>query len=388
VRRAYKFRLYPTTGQAGRLAACLADHRRLYNGALEERQGRWKWNREAVRYGDQSAQLRDIRAACPEQARWSFSSQQATLRRLNKAFDAFFRRVKAGQRPGYPRYRGEDRFDSVEWPKDGDGCRWRPDDARVYLQGIGQVKVHAHRLVEGTVKTISVKREGRRWYLVLSCDNVPTRPLPATGRQVGVDLGVARFLTTSDGHVEPNPRFVRRSQADLAAAQQRLARKQRGSKNRRRAKAAVAEVHRRVRNRRNDFHHKVARRLVETCDAIGLEDLAVKNMSASASGTLAEPGTNVAAKRGLNGSILDAGWAQFASILAAKAEEAGRRLVKVNPRHTSQTCSQCDHVDAGNRVSQAEFRCRRCGFTAHADENAACNVATRAGLGSGRANAA
>jgi putative transposase len=225
------------------------------------------------------------------------------------------------------------------------------------------------------------------WYLVLSCDEVPTRPLPATGRQIGIDLGVARFLTTSDGEVEVNPRFVHRSQAELTAAQQTLARKQRGSKNRRRAKTAVAEVHRRVRNRRNDFHHKVARRLVETCDVIGLEDLSVKNMSASASETLAVPGTNVAAKRRLNRSILDAGWAQFVSILATKAEEAGRRLVQVNPRHTSQTCSQCGQVDTGNRVTQAEFRCRRCGFTAHADENAACN-ATRAGLGSGRANAA
>lgn len=214
MRRAYKFRLYPTRGQEGRLGECLRDHRALYNAALEERRGRWRWNRQAVRYGDQSSQLKDIRSCCPEQGRWSFSSQQATLRRLDKAMTAFFRRLKTGAKAGFPRFKGEDRFDSVEWPKDGDGCRWKPEQGRVYLQGIGDVEVQQHRPVEGVVKTISVKREGRRWFLVLSCDEVPSRPLPATGREVGVDLGVARFLTTSDGEVEPNPRFVRTSEAE------------------------------------------------------------------------------------------------------------------------------------------------------------------------------
>lgn len=137
MRRAYKFRLYPTRGQEGRLGECLRDHRALYNAALEERRGRWRWNRQAVRYGDQSSQLKDIRSCCPEQGRWSFSSQQATLRRLDKAMTAFFRRLKTGAKAGFPRFKGEDRFDSVEWPKDGDGCRWKPEQGRVYLQGIG-----------------------------------------------------------------------------------------------------------------------------------------------------------------------------------------------------------------------------------------------------------
>src|SRR6266542_4147479 len=184
MRRAYKFRLRPTARQHGDLQACLDDHRALYNAALEERGGRWRWNREPVRYGDQSAQLRDIRALCPEQSRWSFSSQQATLRRLNKAFDGFFRRVKAGQKPGFPRFRAEHR--------------------QVYLQGIGTLKVSMHRPVEGTVKTISVKREGRRWFLALSCDDVPTKPLLATGAVVGVDMGVTVFVATSDGQLVGN----------------------------------------------------------------------------------------------------------------------------------------------------------------------------------------
>src|SRR5207302_2833112 len=155
--------------------------------------------------------------------------------------------------------------------------------------------------------------------------DVPDKPLPAAGREVGIDVGVARFATTSDGEVIANPRFARDSADEMAAAQQALARKKRGSANRRRAKAKVAEVHRRIRNRRADFHHKTARALVRECDVIALEDLRIGNMTRSASGTLDEPGVNVAAKSGLNRSILDAGWGQFTSILAGKAEEADRR---------------------------------------------------------------
>ncbi len=167
----------------------------------------------------------------------------------------------------------------MEWPSDGDGCRWKPDVSRVYLQGVGQVKVLAHRAVEGRVKTIQLVREGRRWFAVLSCDDVPTRPLDPTGRAIGVDVGVARFATTSDGEIIANPRFVRVAADELAAAQQVLIRKKRGSNNRRKAKAQVGAVHRKTRDRRSDFHHKTARYLIEQCDAIALEDLRIINMS-------------------------------------------------------------------------------------------------------------
>ena len=385
MRRAYKFRVYPTSGQASRLAQCLRDHQRLYNAALEERREAWRMRRASIRYGQQSGQLKDIRGFDPDQARWSFSSQQATLRRLDKAMAAFYRRCKAGQKTGYPRFKALDRWDSVEWPSDGDGCRWKPDVGRVHLQGVGHVKVHAHRPVQGRVKTISAKREGRRWYVVLSCDDVPARPIPATGREVGLDVGVARFATTSDGEVIASPRYTRKSADEMAAAQQSLSRKQRGSANRKRARAKVAEVHRRVRNRRADFHHKTARALVRECDVIALEDLCITNMTRSASGTLEEPGTNVAAKSGLNRSILDAGWGQFMSILAGKAEDAGRRIVLVNPRNTSITCHQC-----GARCTRPRQDTVIC--SAHgamdADVNGARNICARAGLGSGQADAA
>ena len=232
MRRAYVFRLRPTTRQHVALAACVDAHREMYNAALQERRDAWASSKTRIDYGDQSAQLTEIRSMRPDQARWSFSSQQATLRRLNKAFAEFFRRVKVGQTPGYPRFKGTGRFDSVEWPKDGDGARWQPDRRRVYLQGVGQVKVHVHREVRGRVKTLQVKRQGRCWMLVLSCDEVPTKPLPATGGQVGIDVGVVAYATLCDGTTITNPRWAHQEAGRLEEAQKRLQRAKRGSNNR------------------------------------------------------------------------------------------------------------------------------------------------------------
>jgi putative transposase len=391
VRRAFKFRAYLTAGQVSRSGQCLRDHQRLYNGALEERREAWRMRKVSVRYGQQSAQLKDIRGFDPDQGRWSFSSQQATLRRLDKAMAAFYRRVKAGQKAGYPRFRALDRWDSVEWPSEADGCRWEPGTGRVYLRGIGHVKVHAHRTVEGRVKTVTLKREGRRWYVVLSCDDVPARPLPATGRQIGLDVGVARFATTSDGEIIANPRFTRESASDLAAAQQSLSRKQRGSSNHRRAKAKVTEVYRRIRNRRADFHHKAARALLSECDVIALENLNTAGMTRrpEPKPDPAQPGgflpNNAAAKSGLNKSVLDAGWAQFMNILAAKAEEAERRIMFVNPACTSIDCHKCGR--RCTRPRQDTVICPVHGAV-DADTNGAINIASRAGLGSVQAHAA
>ena len=255
-----------------------------------------------------------------------------------------------------------------------------PEASRFYLQGIGHVKVTQHREVEGFVKTIQVKREGRHWYLVLSCDDVPAKPLELTGAVVGVDVEVASFLTTSEGGHVDNPRFARVGADRLTAAQRVLARKQRGSNNRLAARATVAARHRKIANQRRDFHHKVAKRLVHEFDVLVVEDLTVKNMTRRAK-SVADPDNlgrflpnGATAKTGLNRRINDAGWAQFRSILEAKAEEAGRLVLSVNPRYTSQTCHECGHGEAGNRVSQAEFRCQRCGHEAHADVNAARNI--------------
>ena len=385
MRRAYTFRLRPTARQHAALGQCLASHRELYNAALQERRDAWRLSKTTVFYEDQSAQLKAIRKARPDVAVWSFSSQQATLRRLNRAFAGFFRRVNVGRAPGYPRFKPAHRFDSVEWPKDGDGCRWHPDTRKVYLQGIGQVKVTVHRQIEGRVKTIQVRREGRRWMLILSRDQVPIRPLEPTGAAVGIDLGIARFASTSDGKHVSNPGYGRVAAAKLAAAQQVLARKQRGSHKRRRARATVAARHRKVANQRRNFHHHAARALVVRYDLLVVEDLRIRNLVRRPA-PRPDPDqlgrflpNQATAKTGLHRSIHDAGWAQFVSILRAKAEEAGRVVIDVDPRHTSDRCEACGHTAAENRVSQAVFLCCSCGYTANADEHAARNI-LRAGL--------
>jgi putative transposase len=385
VRRAYKFRLRPTARQHVALGQCLASHRELYNAALQERRDAWRLRRANVFYGDQSAQLKKIRQVRPDVAVWSFSSQQATLRRLNRAFAAFFRRVKAGQTPDHPRFRSAQRFDSVEWPKDGDGCRWQPSARRVYLQGIGHVKVTVHRRVEGRVKTIQVRREGRRWMLVPSCDDVPTWALQPTGAAVGIDVGIASFAITSDGRQVFNASYGQIAAARLASAQQVLARKRRGSNNRRRARETLAARHRKITNQRRDFHHQVARTLVARYDLLVVEDLKIRNMARrpvprpdpDQSGRFLPNGA--AAKTGLNRSIHNAAWARFVSILRAKSEEAGRVVIDVDARHTSDRCEACGHTAAENRPSQAVFSCRGCGHTANADEHAARNI-LRTGL--------
>jgi putative transposase len=382
------FRLRPTQRQHIALAACVQAHRELYNAAVQERRDGWSHSETRIHYGDQSAQLTDIGAMRADQAVWSFSSQQATLRRLNTAFAGFFGRVKTakpGVQAGYPRFKGSARFDSVQWPKDGDGARWLPERRRVYLPGVGQVKVHVHRAVQGRVKTIQINRAGRRWLLVLSCDDVAANALQATGRQAGIDVGIVRYATVSDGTGVDNPRWARVGAGRLTVAQQRLAAARRGGTNRQAKRETVAARHRKIANQRTDFHHKQARQLVARYDLLAVEDLTITNMVRRAKPVPDpdNPGQYLAngarAKSGLNRSISDAGWGQFVSILRAKAEDAGRIWIEVDPRHTSDGCEKCRYAAAENRVTQADFVCQRCGHTAAADEMAARNI-LRAGL--------
>ncbi|WP_031072878.1 RNA-guided endonuclease InsQ/TnpB family protein [Streptomyces sp. NRRL WC-3742] len=389
--RSYKFLIRPTVGQEQQLAAMLRDHCTLYNGALQERRDAYRHvSRTTVRYGEQSAQLKEIRAFDPEcQGRWSFSSQQATLRRLDKAMQAFFRRVKAGETPGYPRFRGVNRFDTVDFPRDGDGCRWdsTPHDpvTRVRFQGVGHVRVNQHRQVVGRVKTVSVKREGRRWYVLLTVEQERPEPLPATGSVVGIDLGIANFLADSGGGFIPNPRHGHKAAQRLQGAQQALSRCNRRSNRRRKQVQRVADAHRKVRRQRLDHAHKTAIDLVRRHDIIAYEDLKIRNMLRTPA-PRPDPGrpggfllNGAAAKAGLNRSISDAGWGVFLTILTSKAESAGREVIAVDPRNTSRRCPVCGHTAKENRPTQETFHCVACGHRAHADTVGAVNV-LRAGL--------
>jgi putative transposase len=350
VKRAYKLRAYPTRPQEGRAVRMLADHCDLYNAALAERRQAWRMSNRSITYGDQSAQLKE-------------------------------------RKVGYPRFKSHQRFDQVLFVA-GDGARWEPADggrwAHTSFQAVGRVKVRQHRPVMGQVKTLRLKREHRRWYVIVVTETQPV-PLPSIGRAVGIDLGVARFLTTSDGEIVANPRFLDAAQTTIAALQRRKQHARPGSGNRTRLRRALARECRKIRTRRRDFHHKTARALVNTCDAVALEALRMNGMTASARGTVEQPGTNVAAKSGLSRSILDAGWAQLMIILTAKAESAGRRVVRVAPSYTSVTCHICGA--RCRRPRQDTVVCPTHGEL-DADLNGARNIAARAGLGSGQASAA
>lgn len=225
----------------------------------------------------------------------------------------------------------------VEWPEDGAGARWQPDNNSVYLQGIGRVKATVHRPVIGRVKTIQIRGQGRHWMLILSCDDVPLTPLPSTGRQIGVDVGIANFATTSDGDRLPNPRWARTSATRLATAQKRLAEKKRGSNNRGAARQTVASRHRKIANQRRDFHHETARAFVAPYDLIAVEDLAIANLLRRAKPVPdPDPGqflrSGAAAKAGLNRSIADAGWGQFIFDTARQSGARWAQLVRSGPQ--------------------------------------------------------
>jgi putative transposase len=348
----------------------------LYNAALEERRGAWRWEQRSVTYVEQCRTLSTLREVRPEVLAAGVTVCRGTLRRLDWAFAGFYRRCGAGQRPGFPRFRPLSRWDSLQW-EDSFGWRLDPASRRLRLYGIGHLKVRLHRAIRGQPKAITLRREGRRWWLTVRCVGVRAEPLPATGRQVGLDLGVGVWVATSDGTLHPNPRHLQRGANRLAAAQRNLATKQRGSNHRRAARERVAAAHRHIRDSRNDAAHQLSRHLVDHYDVIVHEDLRIANLvrrpAPRPDGTGGYAPNGASAKTGLNRYIHDAGWGALLAMISYKAESAGRVVLAVNPHNTSRTCAHCGHCAAGNRRG-AVFRCQACGHQADADINAATNI--------------
>ena len=362
MRRTYRYRLYPTGNQVRALEAQLGEQCDLYNAALEHRRTMWRDYGVSVTLKQQSAELKEMRATGEVDATANFWSQAAVLKRLDLAFQAFYRRCKAGESPGYPRFKSRARFDTLTWSFAGNSGGCKVVNGRVRLQGVGHVKVKWHRPIPGGAKlcTVQVKRQGNRWYACFSLDDVPYRPLPATGRTVGIDLGIQTFAAMSDGELILGPRANRAGAAAVRRAARKVARRTRGSNRRRKAGMLLARQREREANRRRDHAHKTARSLVNRFDVIAVESLGVRGLPA---GMLA---------RDCN----DQGWAAFVACLRDKAEEAGRAVILVDPRGTSQECSSCGIVvrkALGVRVHSCA-----CGYTADRDVNAARNILARA----------
>jgi putative transposase len=357
MRKTYKYRLFPTDTQEQMLATQLSEACRLYNAALQERRDAYQRGGVSLNYYDQANQLKEIRQA-GDSGLANFSASQDILRRVDKTFKTFFGRCKAGKKAGYPRYKSRRRFDSYTFPSYGDGCRLA--GTRLYLQGVGHLKVKLHRPVDGAIKTVTVKRECGKWYACFSVE-VETTPLPETDTYTGLDVGLTAFATLSDGAEIDNPRYYKRAQAKLRLAQRRVARRKRGGKNRRKAVLLLQKAHAHVKNQRADFQHKTARTLVNTYGVIAVEDLHIKGL---ASGILAK-------------SVNDAGWSGFLTKLAYKAAEAGRTLIPVDPRGTSQTCL-CG-AEVRKTLAQRWHQCPDCGLSA-ARDHVSAQLILRLGL--------
>src|SRR2546423_13001583 len=362
IRKAYRYRLYPTASQASDLDRILWRCRDLYNAAVYQRREAYRVCGISLSYYVQKQELPALRQADPQYRAVGSQVLQDVILRVERAFAAFFRSVRAGEKPGYPRFRGRDRYDSVTYSQAG----WKLKDGRLDLTGIGAIKVKWSRPLQGTIKTVTIRRDADQWYVCFSCVVEIADPVPPDREAVGIDVGLEYFATLSDGSHIANPRYLRQAQDVLAKRQRKLQTKTRGSKNRRRARLLVAKAHRTIRNKRRDFAHKAARKIVDAHGALAIEGLRIKNMVRNHS---------------LAKSISDAGWNQFLTILVAKAEEAGLRVVVVNPAGTSQVCSGCGRKVL-KTLQDRWHTCpyEDCGLALQRDHNSAREILGLAGL--------
>lgn len=348
--RGYRYKLLPNKTQSVVLAGWLEMCRFLYNCALEHRREAWRVAGKSITYNDQTKELTEVRAGDPVWEAIPVEVGRSALRTLQRAFEGFFRRVKRGQTPGHPRFRGKGRFDSF-----GIG-RISVEGKKVRVPKLGLVKFHRYRELGGEIREARISLKAGQWWISFSCDMGEAPPKKPVAKAVGIDLGLDSFAVVSDGTKVANPRFFRKGQGLLARRQRVLSKRQNGSKGRARARLLVAKAHEHVRNQRADFVRKLAAEFYRKYDLIAFEDLNIKAL----------------ARSGLAKSVQDAAWGTFIEALTSKAECAGTLAVPVDPRGTSVRCSGCGEA-VPKTLSDRIHRCR-CGLVIDRDENAARNI--------------
>jgi putative transposase len=367
-----KYRIFPTHSQETFLSETLETCRTIYNSLLNSRKFEYEVNDKSLSLYEQINAIAGYKKNFPELTTVHSQVLQNVATRVDLAFKAFFRRVKAGETPGFPRRKGEG-YDSFCYP----GTGFTINTETVRLSKIGVVKAVIHRQVEGTVKTCTVKRQGKKWF---ACFAIETQsiPLPENDKAVGIDVGLEKFAALSDGTYIANPRFYRKDEKALAKAQRKTERYKKRSQERTKAKKVVSRIHERTRNRRHNFVHQESRKIVNGFGTIVIENLNVKNLSKSPApkqdADMGEYLPNGASRKaGLNKSILDASWSMFRSALAYKAENAGRNFLEINPAYTSQDCHSCGYR-AKKKLSDRWHLCPKCGASLDRDMNAAINI--------------
>jgi len=353
--KTYKYRLYPSKAQEGLLEQTLETCRRWYNTCLAQRKDAYETEKRSVGKFAQLRNVKELKRSNPYARNVHSHILQVVVQDLDKAFQAFFRRIKAGETPGYPRFKGHNRFDSFGLKEYGNG--FKIDGRRLKLSGMGRLRVRWHRPVEGTIKTVRICRQAGKWYACFSCE-VEERPLSLTGQSVGLDVGIHHLLATSDQEVVDNPRWYRNAQTKLRILQRMVSRRKIGGANRRKAVLSLQCQHEYISNSQKDFLNKLAHSLITRYDSIALEDLHINGMVRN---------------HHLSKSILDAGWGYLKQRLADKAVEAGRQIILVDPAYTSKTCSSCGELFPDLSLADRWIECT-CGHAIDRDVNAAMSI--------------
>jgi putative transposase len=388
--RSIKFRIYPKKQQTKTLIEWLGLHCDLYNSALSERiehyrrqkQNIFGYITEKVDCASQAKQLPEIKKDRPEYVLLGSQALQNTLKKLDKAYQNFFRRIKQGQTPGFPRFKSKQRYDSFCYPGTSG---WRIKNLNkksgiLNISNLGDIKFRGKARIDfskGKLKTLTIKRTHNRWFTTICVEyeeELLQRKVNEHREPTGLDGGVVNTITKSDGTEIKNPRFLKQYEKKKKYIQRLIYRKKKGSNNRKKTIKKLNNLTYKFQNKKKDFQDKLTSDLVKQHDVIIVEDLKLKNMTKSASGTIEKHGKNVKQKSGLNRELLDASLGQIYSMLSYKAEEASSKYFKINPRCTSQMCSNCGFVSKENRKSQSLFICESCGFTCNADVNAAKNI--------------
>jgi len=355
--KAFKYRLKPNKAQIRALENSLEACCWVYNETLATRKNVYEQEGKSLSYFETKRMLPTWKAEKPELKEVHSQVLQNVVMRVDLAFKAFFRRIKAGETQGYPRFKGKGWYDSLTYPQYGNGVILEGNGLK--LSKIGTLKVALHRPIEGTIKTVTIRRQSGKWYACFSCE-VESQPVQTSGQAVGIDVGLESFATFSTGEKIENPRFFRKDEKALAKAQRKLSKCEKGTPERTKARKVVSRIHERIANRRKDFAHKLSCRLVNEFALVAFENLDIKDM---------QDGNY----RSMNKSIADAAWNQLVSYTTYKAGSAGCRVVLVDPRNTSKRCSRCNSI-VPKTLAVRTHSCPICGLVLDRDLNAAINI--------------
>lgn len=353
--KVFKYRLYPTRKQEGVLTNHLEECRMLYNHFIVDRIQFYQNQGESLTMYDQFNRLPFLKTDRPSLTQVHSQVLQNVAMRVDLSFKAFFKRCKQGSKPGFPRFKGLGRYDSITYPQDGG---FTIKEKHIRLGKIGNISIKIHRPIEGTPKTCTIRRNATgKWYVTIACE-VKDKLLPKSNKKTGIDVGLEKFATLSNGEQITNPRFFKQEEKELAKAQRKLSKTDKGTKKWAKNSNRIARVHERIRFKRHNFAHQLARILINKYGLIAVEDLTINGMLSH---------------KCISKSIHDAAWSQFRQCLTYKAEEAGRTIIAVNPAYTSQDCSQCGHRKR-KALYERIHDCPCCGLSLDRDENAAKNI--------------